>query len=85
MNAKKLAILAPSKLPMVRSKQLSVFCFFQGLLSLYNKDCLPCFIIRKSFSGVSAYCWAKINFKYSVKNIPAPTKNSNQLILMGKD
>ena len=49
---------APSKLPMVTSKQLSVFFFFQGSLLLYNKDFLQCFIIPKSFSGILMYCWA---------------------------
>ena len=51
-------ILAPSKLPMVTSKQFPVFFFYQGSLLLYNKDFLQCFIIRKSFSGILMYCWA---------------------------
>ena len=53
-----LQISAPSKPLMVTSKQLSVYFFFQGLLSLYNKDFLQCYIIRKAFSGISMYCWA---------------------------
>ena len=54
-------ISAPSKMPMVMSKQLFLeerCSFFQGSLSLYNKDFLQCFIIHKSFSGTSMYCWA---------------------------
>ena len=51
-------ILAPPKLPMVTSKQVFVFFFFQGLLSLYNKNLLQFFIMCKSFSGISMYCWA---------------------------
>ena len=35
----------------------AAFCmfFFLGSLSLYNKDFLQCFIIRKSFSGILMY------------------------------
>ena len=35
----------------------AAFCifFFQGSLSLYNKDSLQCFIIRKTFSEISVY------------------------------
>ena len=51
-------ISAPSKLPMVTSKQLSVFFFFKGSLLFYNKDFLRFFIIRKSFSGILMCCWA---------------------------
>ena len=35
------------RLPMVKSKQLSVLFFFQGSLLLYNKDFLQCFIINE--------------------------------------
>ena len=35
-----------------------IFFFFQGSLSFYNRDSLQCFIIRKSFSGMSMYFWA---------------------------
>ena len=48
-------VSAPSKLPMVTSKQLSVFFFFQESLLLYNKDFLQWFIIRKSFSGIGLH------------------------------
>ena len=58
MDSDKLTqISAPSKLSMVTSKQLSLFSFFKGPLSLYNKVFLQCFIERKSFSGISMYFW----------------------------
>ena len=53
-----LQISTSSEVPMVTSKLLSVFFSFQGSLSLYNKDFLQSFIIRKSFFGMSLYCWA---------------------------
>ena len=37
-------IPASWKLPMVTSKQLSVFSFFEGSISMHNKDLLQCFI-----------------------------------------
>ena len=53
------------------------FFFFQDLLSLYNKDFLQCFIIRKSFSGMSMYCWAN---RISLSNISSDIDGENSAI-----
>ena len=59
MDAEKLADFGTIKT--ARGDVETAFCifFFQGSLLLYNKDFLQCFIIRKSFSGILMYCWAK--------------------------
>ena len=48
----------------------AAFCvsFLPSSLSLYNKDFLQCFIIHKSFSGTSTYCWAN---RIALSNIPS--------------
>ena len=58
-------ISVTSKLLMVTLKQLPIvsFSFFQGSLSLYNKNFLQYFLLCKLFSGLSMYCRAnKINY-----------------------
>ena len=57
MDANKLADFGTIKTALGTSKQLSVLFFFQGLLLLYNKDFLQCFVICKSFSGILMYYW----------------------------
>ena len=50
----------------------AVFCIFfsEGSLSLYNKDFLQCFIIRKSSSGISISSWTNgftlFNISYDI-------------------
>ena len=70
-------ISAPSKLPMVTSKQLSIFVFFQGSLVFYNKNFLQCFIIRKSFSKILMYCWAN---RIALSNISSNIAGYNSVI-----
>ena len=71
-----LHISAQSKLPMMTYKQLSIF-FFKGLLPLYNKDFLQCFITHKSFSGISMYCWVN---RIVLSNISSDIDRQNSAI-----
>ena len=72
-----LQISVPSKLPMVTSKQLSIFVFFQGSLVFYNKNFLQCFIIRMSFSKILMYCGAN---KIALSNISSDIDGYNSVI-----
>ena len=58
MDADKLANFGTIKTAHGEVEALLCIFFFQGLLSLY---------IRKSFSGISMYCWAN---RIALSNIP---------------
>ena len=54
-------ISAPSKDPMVTSKQHAVFFFFHGSSLRNDNDFLQCLIYRMFFSVMSTYCFANYN------------------------
>ena len=57
-----LQISAPSYLPIITSKQLFVFFFFQGSFPLNNKHFRQWSIILTSSSGIQWYSFANIKF-----------------------
>ena len=58
MDADELADFTTIKTPHGDAEADFCVFFFQGLLSSYRKDFLQSFIIQKSFSRKSMYCWA---------------------------